>query len=102
MPNYFDIEKLEALIPSTWLLGALDDDANGTELLPTLREYLVSGLNATAAAKQLFIHRNTFYQRLDKIQQLITSDLENPDTRLFMLMSYRFVDLLKLDPVPKK
>ncbi len=78
------------------------DDANGTELLPTLREYLVSGLNATAAAKQLFIHRNTFYQRLDKIQQLITSDLENPDTRLFMLMSYRFVDLLKLDPVPKK
>lgn len=30
MANYFEIEKLEALIPSTWLLGALDDDGNGT------------------------------------------------------------------------
>lgn len=30
MANYFEIEKLEALIPATWLLGALDDDGNGT------------------------------------------------------------------------
>ena len=78
------------------------DDANGTELLPTLREYLTSGLNATATAHQLYIHRNTLYQRLDKIQQIITANLGNPDTRLFMLMSYRFIDLLKLNPVQKK
>ena len=77
------------------------DDTNGTELLSTLREYLTSGLNATATARQLFIHRNTLYQRLEKIQQIITSDLGNPDTRLFMLLSYRLVDLLKLDPVQK-
>ena len=77
------------------------DDENGTELLPTLQEYLISGLNATATARQLFIHRNTLYQRLEKIQQIITSDLNDPDTRLFMLMSYRFIDLLKLDPVKK-
>lgn len=75
------------------------DRANGTELLATLQEYLTSGLNATATAKQLFIHRNTFYQRLEKIDQLIGADLSDPNVRLFMLMSYSFVDLLRLKPV---
>lgn len=77
----------------------LYDSKNETELLITLREYLTTGLNATATAKHLFIHRNTLYQRLDKINQIIGADLNDPDTRLFMLMSYSFVDLLKLKPI---
>lgn len=77
----------------------LYDNRNETELLTTLREYLTTGLNATATAKHLYIHRNTLYQRLDKINQIIGADLNDPDTRLFMLMSYSFVDLLKLKPI---
>ena len=34
-----------------------------------------------------------------KINQIIGADLNDPDTRLFMLMSYSFVDLLKLKPI---
>ncbi len=77
------------------------DSLNKTMLLETLFEYLTTGLNATATAKHLFIHRNTFYQRLDKIVQIINADLNDPNTRLYMLMSYSFVDLLKLKPVQK-
>ena len=31
--------------------------------------------------------------------QINGADLNDPDTRLFMLMSYSFVDLLKLKPI---
>ena len=77
----------------------LYDQQNEAELLITLREYLTTGLNATATAKHLYIHRNTLYQRLDKINQIIHADISNADTRLFMLMSYSFIDLLKLKPI---
>lgn len=77
----------------------LYDSQNGTELLPTLREYLTSGLNITMTAARLQIHRNTLYQRLDKISKTISADLNDPDTRLYMLLSYSLVELLHLQPV---
>lgn len=77
----------------------LYDFANKTELLTTLQMYLTTGRNATLTAKNLFIHRNTLYQRLDKITQLLDADLNDPNTRLFMMMSYSFVELLNLKPI---
>ena len=68
------------------------DRENHTQLLKTLYCYLACGLNATAAAEALYIHRNTLYQRLGKIEALITSNLNNPETRLYLQISYQIGD----------
>lgn len=68
------------------------DRENHTELLRTLQVYLGCGLNATAAAGELFIHRNTLYQRLGKIESLISSKLSSPDLRLYLQISFRIAD----------
>jgi len=39
------------------------------------------------ASNLLFIHRNTFYQRLARIQELINLNLDNPDVRLYLQLS---------------
>ena len=78
------------------------DRKNKTELLDTLRVYLESGSNAAEAAKKLFIHRNTLYQRMKKIEEIIQVDLKDTRIRLFILMSYTFVELLNLQPVEQE
>lgn len=75
------------------------DYNNHTDLLNTLKVYLNTGLNATKTARQLYIHRNTFYQRMETISQIINVDLNDPDIRLFMMMSYSFIELLNLKPI---
>ncbi len=68
------------------------DQENNTELLQTLKIYLACGQNATTTATELFIHRNTLYQRLSKIDSLIDANLNNPETRLYLQISYSIVD----------
>jgi len=48
------------------------------ELLRTLEAYLDCGGNTALAAKQLYLHRNTLRQRLERISALIDLDLARP------------------------
>lgn len=52
------------------------DRENNTEYANTLLSYLDHQCNATETAKALYIHRNTFIKRLDKIKELLYTDLE--------------------------
>lgn len=63
------------------------DVANGTDLLRTLEAYVGNNCNAVTASNLLFIHRNTFYQRLARIQELLNLNLDNPDVRLYLQLS---------------
>lgn len=47
------------------------DEKNDAGLTETLMEYFECHLNATLAASKLYIHRNTFLKRMEKIQSLI-------------------------------
>lgn len=69
------------------------DTANGTHLLPTLEAYVGNNCNAVIAANQLYIHRNTFYQRLSKIQELLNLNLEDSDVRLYLQMSTYLISM---------
>lgn len=58
----------------------LDFDAqNHTNLVQTLQAYFESCHNASLAAARLYIHRNTFLKRMDKIRSLIDFPSDNPD-----------------------
>jgi len=68
------------------------DLENNTNLLQTLQAYLTCGQNATTTAAALYIHRNTLYQRMTKIESLIQGNLSDPSTRLYMQISFSIMD----------
>ena len=63
------------------------DAENGSELAMTLKVYLDCERNNSRTADTLFLHRNSVNYRLDKIRSLITSDLDDPENRLFLMLS---------------
>ena len=67
-----------------------------TSLYHTLYEYLRLERNVVAAAKQLFIHRNTMIYRLQRLDALLGLDLDDIYVRMYILLSYH-IDMVKDD-----
>ena len=65
------------------------DERHGTDFYNTLYQYLLAERNVVATAKALFIHRNSMIYRLQRIQQLLDVDLDDPNVRLYLLLSYQ-------------
>lgn len=72
--------------PSKVILKSYDSE-KGSELYKTLIVYLENERNMTNTAKALFIHRNTLTARIDRIKQLLGSDLDDPQERIYILLS---------------
>ena len=64
------------------------DSQSGTEYYKTLRQYLLQERNIPRTAEALIIHRTTLTYRLQKISQLVHMDLEDPEKRLYLLLSF--------------
>lgn len=54
------------------------DRENGTQLMRTLDTYFAMSGNITEGAKRMFVHRNTYIYRLDKIKDLLKDDFSHP------------------------
>ena len=63
----------------------------------TLRTYLAMERGANAAAAALSIHKNTLFYRLHKLEELLTADLDDPQTRLHLQLSFRILEQQKND-----
>lgn len=63
------------------------DKENNTNLLQTLREYLLNNCNLLKTSQVMFIHRNTLIYRLNKIKNILMIDLDSPYVRLDLLNS---------------
>jgi DNA-binding PucR family transcriptional regulator len=63
------------------------DQEHGTSYCETLLAYLVCERNAVATAQATFLHRNTLRNRLNKIDELINTDLENIDERMRLMIA---------------
>ena len=64
------------------------DDKHNTKLNETLETYLRLERNVVQTAKSLYIHRSTLFYRLDRIQKIISIDLNDPKMRLYLEISY--------------
>lgn len=84
----FYCEELEKLLEY--------DAQNGTDYYATLYEYLISGLDNSATAKKLFIHRNTMLYRIDKIREIIEMDPHDGNNSFRLFLSYKTKDLMSL------
>lgn len=56
------------------------DAKNHTNLTDTIWMYFCCHLNSSHAAKKLFIHRNTFLKRMDKIKSILNLSTEHPSS----------------------
>lgn len=90
-----DIEKTIAYCLET--LGALieNDYKTDGELLLTLRRLLDSCVNIKATADSLFIHVNTLYYRMNRIEQILDVDLSKMETRVELYTAIKVWDTLK-------
>jgi hypothetical protein len=68
------------------------DDKNHTDYVQTLKVYLEQHMSATQAARALFIHRSTFLYRLDRIREILQSDLEDADEIFYLELSLRLLE----------
>lgn len=65
-----------------------DEENPDMELAKTLETYYNCKLNASEAAKRLFIHRTTLFYRLNRIRELAGIDFDNPDERLHIMLCF--------------
>lgn len=79
------------------VLGNVLADTNGPLLLETLEAYFACGCRSVAAAAALHVHRQTLYERLERIQALTGLNLEDGDARLRCQMALKAIELFS-DP----
>ncbi|MDQ3539478.1 MAG: GAF domain-containing protein, partial [Chloroflexota bacterium] len=70
------------------------DAAHGTSLMETLHSYFVDEGNVAASAKRLFVHPNTMYQRLERLDRLLGEDWRTEERALDLRLALRFRRLL--------
>ncbi len=67
------------------------DSKHNTEFAPTLEAYLKKERSQSRTAAALSLHRNTLTYRLSRIRDLISCDLDDDDTRLHLILSFKFI-----------
>lgn len=70
------------------------DSKNNTNFFKSLYEYVDSDFNVNKAADKLFIHRNTMYNRLNKISKILDIDLNESSNR-FILQLVKSIEKIK-------
>ena len=92
-----DIENLKRYCYKS-LGKVLDyDQSNHSDLLASLRQLLDNNFNWKSTADRLFIHINTLYYRVNKIEQLLNIDLSAMNTRVNIYIAIKVWDTLKLN-----
>lgn len=83
---------IEVTAPALNMIRKMDEE-KGTDLYESLKIYLELGGNASQSAEKLYIHRSSLMKRLNKIEKVTGIDLENADTRLYLMISYQLLEM---------
>ncbi len=82
----------ESLCPEgLWIMQKLDQQ-KGTEYIKTLSTYFRTGFNATQSSKNLYVNRSTFLDRMAKIKKILDLDLDDYETRLYLMLCLQLLD----------
>lgn len=68
------------------------DKVYGTQYFETLRCYLRLERDIPKTAQTLIIHRTTLLYRLKKLQEIVPLELEDPEKRLYLMLSLWILD----------
>lgn len=76
------------------------DKEYGTELVATLSAFLKSGGNTKRVAEELFIHRNSVLYRLERIGEILQTDVNDPEVRFRLDVAMRVWKIEGVDISP--
>ena len=68
------------------------DAEKGTQYFDTLKAYIIEERDIPRTSEKLIIHRTTLLYRLKKIETIAPVRLDNPATRLYLLLSLRILE----------
>lgn len=71
------------------------DEARGTALVATLDAYFASETNVAGAAELLFVHVNTLYQRLERLDRILGPDWRTGDRALEIRLALRMSHIME-------
>lgn len=77
------------------------DKQHHTQLMETLRQYLLTGGSLQKTAEATFTHRNTVNYRLHKIKELTTCELQDAKERFSLLLAYEITAFLRFSSKPQ-
>ena len=72
------------------------DNQNGGDLLKTLEVYFQHNANLSEAAKAMYVHRNTFIYRLDKIKKILKTDLKNSEENFLYMLALHIYKIISI------
>ncbi|MNH36488.1 Purine catabolism regulatory protein [compost metagenome] len=70
------------------------DKAHDTSYINTLEGYFNNNQNLGKTAKAMFIHRNTLIYRIEKIKEILNTDLKNAEEILQIQLALKVFRLL--------
>lgn len=70
------------------------DKKYGTNLKETLNVYLNNDCNTVKAAKLMYVHRNTMYYKINKIEELIGQKLDNGILKERLMFSFHVLEYM--------
>lgn len=73
------------------------DSCKGRNFANTLRIYLENNMSVTQTIRKVYLQRASFQYQLQKILEITNANLEDFETRLHILLSFRLLDMEK-DP----
>lgn len=72
------------------------DIQHGGDLLSTLEVYFQHNANLSEAAKAMFVHRNTFIYRLEKIKKILNTDLKNSEENFLLMLALHIFKIVNI------
>ncbi|HHX61488.1 MAG TPA: PucR family transcriptional regulator, partial [Epulopiscium sp.] len=72
------------------------DKKNSTELMMTLEAWIENNFNIAKTSRYLYTHRNTVLYRMDKISDMLNSDLKDGNELLKYQLALKIYRLLEL------
>lgn len=70
------------------------DSENNSELLKTLEALVEFDFSISQTSDKLFIHRNTLYKRVNKINDILDSDIDKSENRLILQIALKLNEIL--------
>lgn len=87
-----------AIIPEGIKLLIQYDNANDTKYTILLKIFLENNMNIAETIRKVYIHRNTFLYRINRIKEISHLDFENTNVRLCLLISFKILEHKKSIP----
>ena len=72
------------------------DGSGGVSYLETLKVFLEENMSFSRASRRLYVHRSTLVERIERIGELLSADLEDPDQRLQLQMILKALEIERL------